>query len=104
MPIHEYACRRCGHQFEFLLLPTHTTEPACPECQSQELEKLLSGFALSSAEITEARRMKKRKAVAQNKNVRDQQVAESEHIREHVKEYVESLPAVEKKRDKRSKG
>jgi putative FmdB family regulatory protein len=40
MPIFEYSCRKCAHQFEALVLKK--TVPACPECKSQDLEKLLS--------------------------------------------------------------
>jgi len=47
MPIYEYECRGCHTQFEFLVLPT-TTTPACPACQSTDLEKLLSLSSVSS--------------------------------------------------------
>ena len=43
MPIYEYQCRACGNQFEYLVLPT-TPQPACPSCQGQDLEQLLSMF------------------------------------------------------------
>lgn len=43
MPIHEYACRACGHEFEAL---TRSSSPAqCPRCHALELEKKLSVFA-----------------------------------------------------------
>ena len=48
MPIYEYECRGCGHQFEFLLLPTNPAAPACPSCKGQELERVISMFAVSS--------------------------------------------------------
>ena len=47
MPIYEYKCRGCSHQFEFLVLPT-TSAPACPSCNGQELERVISMFAVSS--------------------------------------------------------
>ena len=46
MPIFDYSCRACGRKFEALVLKT--TVPACPECQSQDLEKLLSLPAVKS--------------------------------------------------------
>ncbi|MBZ5575519.1 MAG: hypothetical protein LAP40_03040 [Acidobacteriia bacterium] len=81
MPIYEYECRQCGHQFELLVLKT--TVAACPECRSQELEQLLSGFAVSSESITKARVKAARRAYSTSSNVRDQKVAEAEEIREH---------------------
>jgi putative FmdB family regulatory protein len=48
MPIYEYECRGCGHQFEFLLLPSNPAAPACPSCKGQELERVISMFAVSS--------------------------------------------------------
>jgi len=46
MPIFEYECSGCRHQFELLVLPT--TTPACPSCQGTELEKQLSISSVSS--------------------------------------------------------
>jgi putative FmdB family regulatory protein len=48
MPIYEYACRGCGHEFEALVRTG--TEPACPSCRSTELERLLSVFATAGAQ------------------------------------------------------
>ena len=88
MPIYEYTCRACHHQFEFLLLPSSTVAPACPECASSDLEKAVSGFAVNSAELAQSRIKKARKQIAQNKNHIDKKVADAEHIREHMAEYL----------------
>jgi putative FmdB family regulatory protein len=40
MPIYEYSCKACGHEFEALIRGQKT--PACPSCESEELERLLS--------------------------------------------------------------
>ena len=97
MPIYEYQCRACGHEFEFLLLPSQPATAACPKCQGRDLERLLSGFAVNSAELSQARVQKARKRLAKSPNYVDKQVAEREHIEEHVKEYVtEHLPAATK--------
>jgi putative FmdB family regulatory protein len=40
MPIFEYACRECHHEFEALVRPS--TVPACPHCHSTQLDKQLS--------------------------------------------------------------
>jgi putative FmdB family regulatory protein len=81
MPIYDYQCRGCGHQFELLVLKT--TVAACPECQSQDLEQLLSGFAVSSDAITRANVKAARRQFAASKNYKDQKVAEADEIREH---------------------
>ncbi|HEX3701989.1 MAG TPA: zinc ribbon domain-containing protein [Vicinamibacterales bacterium] len=65
MPIYEYECRACGHRFERLIRPASSSNDgsvACPACQSQELERLLSLFAVSSdatiqRNVKEARRL-----------------------------------------------
>jgi len=46
MPLFEYICRDCQHQFETLV--TRERQPACPSCQGQHLEKQLSVFAVSA--------------------------------------------------------
>jgi len=47
MPLYEYQCKGCGHQFEDLVLGSIT--PSCPSCDSQTLERLLSVFAVSGS-------------------------------------------------------
>jgi putative FmdB family regulatory protein len=47
MPIYEYKCRQCGNQFEQLVLRS-TITVACPACQQQDLEQLISLSSVSS--------------------------------------------------------
>jgi putative FmdB family regulatory protein len=42
MPIYEYQCKACCHCFEELVLSSDEKLPACPECQCQDVEKLMS--------------------------------------------------------------
>lgn len=46
MPLFEYVCKRCSHQFEELVLGA--TQPTCPSCHSRKLEKLMSTFAVNA--------------------------------------------------------
>lgn len=47
MPIFEYKCHACGHEFEYLVL--RSTPPAeCPACHAQDLEQLISLCSMSS--------------------------------------------------------
>jgi putative FmdB family regulatory protein len=43
MPIFEYACHACGHEFETLVRATD--KPSCATCGSEALEKKLSLFS-----------------------------------------------------------
>ena len=83
MPIFEYVCNACGHQFEFLKLPAATTVPSCPACQSLDLARLLSGFALSTTDLTKARVKAARKQIRESKDYKDKQVAQAEEIEHH---------------------
>lgn len=47
MPIYEYACSDCGHQFEVLVRAS--TVPTCPNCHSTTLDKQLSVFATTAS-------------------------------------------------------
>jgi len=46
MPIYEYRCRKCGKKFEKLVL--NSRKVACPDCKSEELDRLMSVFAHTS--------------------------------------------------------
>ena len=63
MPLYDFHCRACGHDFEALVRPP--TPPQCPSCGSADLERQLSAFAVSSSERTrQAADAKRRKAAA----------------------------------------
>ncbi len=40
MPMFEYRCTRCGHEFEELVFGDKT--PVCPACHAEATEKLIS--------------------------------------------------------------
>ena len=46
MPIYEYRCSSCGHDFEQLVQKNST--PACPQCKSTELNRQISIPAVKS--------------------------------------------------------
>ena len=46
MPLYEFACRTCHKEFETLV--TRDRPAVCPSCAGQDLEKLLSVFAVSA--------------------------------------------------------
>jgi putative FmdB family regulatory protein len=46
MPIYEYACKECQHEFEALVYGSKKAE--CPKCASKQLAPKLSVFAVSA--------------------------------------------------------
>lgn len=46
MPIYEYICKECHHQFEALVYGKD--KATCPKCQATKLEPKLSVFAVSA--------------------------------------------------------
>jgi len=85
MPIFDYQCRKCGEQFELLVLKTTVAE--CPACHSPELEQLISSFAVSSEATRQSHLQAARRRYAASSDVKDKKVAEIEEIREHAPDY-----------------
>jgi len=46
MPIFEYICKDCGRSFE-RIVPRYDSETDCTHCNSQNIEKQLSVFAVA---------------------------------------------------------
>ncbi|MDX1579040.1 MAG: zinc ribbon domain-containing protein [Gemmatimonadota bacterium] len=79
MPIYEYRCEACEHEFE--LLVRKDTRPACPACESESLERLLSLPRVHS-ETTRAQALKaakKRDAALGRERVHEQRKYEQSH-------------------------
>ena len=45
MPIYDYVCHACGHEFQLVqLIAEHEkTEAKCPKCKSTNVERVLTG-------------------------------------------------------------
>lgn len=78
MPLFDFRCRACDTQFESLVRPASYGDPptTCPNCHTQDLERLLASFAVSSAEKT--------RAAAAAKNARAASIARKDHAAELV--------------------
>jgi putative FmdB family regulatory protein len=50
MPIFEYVCKACQHEFEALIFGQQKAE--CPKCHSRKLEAQLSVFAVSAKGVS----------------------------------------------------
>ena len=46
MPIYEFACQDCGHEFETIQSFSDSTTPACPNCQGRHVQRCLSAPAI----------------------------------------------------------
>ena len=86
MPIYEYRCRRCAGEFELLILKT-SPEPACPSCQSQDIEQLLSAFAVDSEGTRQTHLDKARQKYKASGALRDKKEAEVEYYRKEQEEH-----------------
>lgn len=42
MPIYEYRCTQCGVRYEKIIFSSSAPAPACPSCNSEQVEKLIS--------------------------------------------------------------
>jgi putative FmdB family regulatory protein len=77
MPLYEYLCRACGHAFEALV--RNGIVPPCPSCKSEDLERLLSDFAVDSAERRKLNLNHGRKAMAKERRDYAEYQKELEH-------------------------
>lgn len=46
MPIYEYKCKGCGKEFEAIVFSSDETCPCCPDCDCQDVDKLMSSGAI----------------------------------------------------------
>ena len=47
MPTYSYICKDCGEKFDLLIgVTSEKPELKCKECNSENIEKLLSGFSI----------------------------------------------------------
>jgi len=62
------------------------TTPACPSCRSPDLQRLVSGFAVSSETTRESALQTARRKSVQSRARRDQGHAEAEDTLEHLRD------------------
>ena len=83
MPLFDFQCRKCGHEFEALVRPTHSP-PSCPECGGNDLEKQLPTFAVNTADKrAAAAKQSRQRQIAKRK---DALIADEEYRQKHDKE------------------
>ena len=82
MPLYEYECRGCHHQFEQLVRTGDT--PHCPKCQGQALDRLLSQVSVSSENTRQLHFNRARTAAKRVQ--RDKDMAQFEYEKKHREE------------------
>ena len=84
MPLYEYRCRACARDFETLVRGTE--QPACPACQSHDIERLLSSFGVSSEARSHSVLQTARRDFTNSTDRKDRIRHEAEQVRDHVQE------------------
>ena len=81
MPVYEYSCNNCGNEFEVLVL--RDVVPACPSCESEDLERLRSVPKVQSSSTHDLamRAAKKRDQAQGRERVEEQRRYEESHDR-----------------------
>lgn len=46
MPIYEFICNSCDHEFEAIVSSTDTTSVVCDSCQSNDVKKIMSASSI----------------------------------------------------------
>lgn len=82
MPLFDYRCQACKAEFELLVRSTDT--PACPSCGDVRLERLLTTFAVSSAERSQRALASARERYRRSRDRTDRIRHEAEEIRDHL--------------------
>ena len=82
MPLYLYICRACQHEFETLVRAG--SEPVCPTCQSRDLERQPSSFAVKTADRSQGAvdRQRKRDGEAGWQKTREIERDAEKHRRE----------------------
>jgi putative FmdB family regulatory protein len=80
MPLYEYECKNCGHEFE-KLVRAGDPAPTCTDCGSSDLAKLLPQVAVST-EHTRQQNLTKAREKAK-KVGKDKAIAQFEYEEKH---------------------
>jgi putative FmdB family regulatory protein len=85
MPIYEYRCQDCQHQFEYLLLRS-SAAAKCPVCESGNLEQLISACGIRSESTTQANlsAAHRKAAAARGARQREEHRHHHEHFDDHA--------------------
>ena len=83
MPIYEYKCQHCGHEFEELVKVGQT--PPCPGCNAADPERQLSLCGISTQHTREVATQSGRRLAGRIR--RDKEHADNEYLRKHMEDH-----------------
>jgi len=83
MPIYEFVCKACKHEYEKLVKVDQLAN--CPVCQSAEVERLLSLSGISTAKSRHVTLSEARRRASSNK--KDQDHAQREYEQNYIKDH-----------------
>jgi len=84
MPIYEFKCLSCGHEFEKIVKLNET--PNCPDCDSGEVEKQVSFSAAVSTSKTRSKSFQKARART-NSIKKEKDHADAEYKRKYYEDH-----------------
>lgn len=86
MPLFDYRCRACSHQFEALVRAQDPPPTECPACRAADLERLLPVVAVTSHEqlrAAAAKNVKKAASVGRQETAAEEREIEHHRREEH---------------------
>ena len=52
MPVYEYECEKCNHQFEYMRFTSRDPLPECPNCKNKKVKRVLSAGNIRNKPIS----------------------------------------------------
>ena len=83
MPLYEFRCNACGVEFEVLV--RGEVQQSCPGCESTDVKRKVSLFAVSSDDTRQANLNTARQTA--QKNAQDRTIAETEVAARHAADH-----------------
>jgi putative FmdB family regulatory protein len=96
VPIYEFICQSCGHEFEQILSFSETRIPACPSCHSEQVIRRMGRPAIhfkgSGWYITDSKKSSESKTSANGSNGASEKSQASEKVESSEKK-ADAMPA-----------
>jgi putative FmdB family regulatory protein len=81
MPLYDFSCKNCHHEFEALVRGADFSAIECPKCHGRDVERLVSAPAVSTDDRRQAAAKDSR--LRQIRGRKDAIIADEEYRRKH---------------------